>query len=79
MEGERENFQPTKIGYLSPGAMWGTCATRDQRAGWPVRHMASTWGGHAMAFGHGASPPHLSRSSAIFGHPNSDFESIFGL
>ena len=34
---------------------------------------------YALAFGHLASPAHLSRSSAIFGHLNSDFESIFGL
>ena len=71
---EREgHFWPIKIGHISPVPMWGTCATWDLRAGWPVRHKASTWGGH------GASPTHLSRSSAVFGHPNSDFESIFGL
>ena len=59
--------------------VWRPCATRDQRAGWAMWHTASTRGGKAMAFGHLASPAHLSRSSAVFWHPNSDFESVFRL
>ena len=79
-EGEgRGAFLSNKIGQTSLAHVWGACATRDQRAGWAVWHTASTRGGHAMAFGHGASPAHLSHSSAVFGHPNSEFESVFGL
>ena len=62
-----------------PPHLWGTCATHGQRAGWAVWHTASTRGSQALAFGHQISPAHLSRSSAVFGHPNSDFESVFGL
>ena len=80
LKGRREgHFCPTKIGQTSQAHVWGACATRDQRAGWVVWHTASTRGGKAMAFGHLASPAHLSCSSAVFGHPNSDFESFFGL
>ena len=79
-EGEgRGAFLSNKIGQTNLAHVWGACATHGQRAGWAVWHTSSTRGSLAMAFGHQASPAHLSRSSAVFGHPNSDFESVFGL
>ena len=80
-EGRRGAFLSNKLGPDQPCPRVGhLCHTGPE--GWlgRVAHGLHTWWpGKAMAFGHLASPAHLSRSSAVFGHPNSDFESVFGL
>ena len=50
------------FGGLWPAHVWPACATR----GHPL---LGFWPSNLLA--------HLSRSSAVFGHPNSEFKSVF--
>ena len=77
---EREgNFWPIKNGHLSP---W-PCGARVPHGTRGLVGPCGTRPPHGVAIprpdSHGASPTHLSRSSAVFGHSNSEFESLFRL
>ena len=63
------------LGGLWPVHVCPACATRGQRGAMAVWHTWSTRGHPLLGFW----PSNLSRSSTVFGHPNSEFESVFGL
>ena len=67
------------LGGLWPVHVWPACATRGQRGALAVWHTWSTRGHPLLGFWPSDLLAHLSRSSAVFGHPNSEFESVFGL
>ena len=62
-----------------PAHVWPACATHGQRGALAVWHTWSTRGLPLLGLWPGNLLAHLSRSSAVFGHPNSEFESVFGL
>ena len=83
MERFKRNWRRGKIvqnlGGLQPAHVWSACATRGQRGALAVWHTWSTRGHPLLGFWPSNLLAHLSRSSAVFGHPNSEFESVFGL
>ena len=71
--------QKTKLPPLLVSHVWTTWATRGQRKS---VHVWLTWltrGQHVMAFWPFLPHAHPTSSSTVFGPPNSDFESVFGL
>ena len=62
-----------------PVHVWPACATRGQRGALAVWHKWYTRGHSKLGLLAEQPLAHLSRSSAVFGHPNSEFESVFRL
>ena len=77
--GEREDFLANQKRPPQPRPMWGTWATWDQRGPLAVGPTAHTRLGQAWPLGLACSPTHPHILQPYLGHPNSNFESIFGL
>ena len=56
-----------------------TCGQRVPHVARELAGPCGTRGPHVVAFGQLAPLAHLARSSTVFGHPNSEFESVFRL
>ena len=76
--GRRAKLSKIKVTFQPSPRVVSVCHTWPERGSGRVAHVVHTWP-PCLAFGRANSLTHLSRSSAVFRHPNSYFESVFRL